>query len=157
MNRIEGGERRQSSLGVTVEMLWAQSTGSVPTGGVHNLTINRRFTGVPSTRRSTKMGIFSIMSIIYASCLSSGYNQKVTPTPSVISVLSHTVFQTRPTATIGGVWETSVQPLCSRGPTIFMPSSYHLDVFVCLQNKIVVIWVRLLQDLKRRCFHSRQR
>lgn len=57
-------------------------TGNVPTGGGrgggYNLTSELCFAGMPSTRRSTEMGIFCIMSIIYTSCVSSAYNQKPT-------------------------------------------------------------------------------
>lgn len=86
----------------------------------------------PDTR--TKTGIFRIMSIIYASCLSSGYNQKPTRASShtqcdLSAVSSRTVFQTRRTVTISGVWKTSVQPLCCRAHIYAIV--YHVAFFLC--------------------------
>lgn len=116
MNESHRGCREKDSPG------WGDSwnvvgtvlTGSLPMGGftTWQLTAVSLAYHLPAT--NTKMGIFRIMSIIYASCLPSGYNQKPTRASSntecdLSAVSTRTVFQTRQTVTvISSIWKTSV-------------------------------------------------
>lgn len=90
MNVIDGRWKKGCpGRGDTWNVVDTVLTRSRPKGEIRNLTINRHRAGVSSTRHSRKTGIFGIMSIIYASCLSSGYNQKAS------RASAHTVWSQR--------------------------------------------------------------
>lgn len=159
MNHIEGDEKRQSRFGWQLKCCghsvdWKYAYRGFATWQLTAVSLPYH---PPATR--TKTGIFRIMSIIYASCLPSGYNQKPprasSHTECDLSAESpHTVFQTRQTVTINAIWKTSV----SVQQNSYVCNCSSPSIFVRLLHKVVGFfwWVILLQDL-RGGFQSRQR